>query len=266
MLGLAGFLGVVSLMVKRGGEQKQVQPKQRTVTNKMSLTRYYVNHGTTTISRRADGKPAFYIIINNVAKKQNIGTMMRSAAAFGAAGMFVVGKKKSTTMFGSFGTQKHVRVAYFDKLQEAIEHCKSIGLVVWGVEIDSRAVSIVKQPFTGSVAFLMGNEGHGLSEKERKFIDRYVYIPHHGNGTASLNVTVASSIIFQHYATWAGYDEIVFEGQKMVVDPPKVKTEPDANDLQIRAERKAKQETQEETVDNVAGMFGGNGSASTGDY
>ena len=30
---------------------------------------------------------------------------------------------------------------------------------------------------------------------------------HPGNGTASLNVTVAGSIILHHFASWAGYKE-----------------------------------------------------------
>ena len=253
VLGVAGFIGVTAILVKRCRTSTRPPAKQTTASTPL---RFHLNHQTTVTSARSDGKPAFYIIIHNVAKKQNIGTMMRSAAAFGAAGMFVVGRKKSTTMFGSFGTNKHVKVAYFDKLQEAVDHAKTLGCVIWGVEIDSRAVSIVKHPFHGSVAFLMGNEGHGLTDKERQVVDRYVYIPHYGNGTASLNVTVASSIIFQHYATWAGYDEREFAGQKMVVDAPDVKLSPDANDLQLRAGRKARHDVQETSVENVGSMFG----------
>lgn len=215
--------------------------------------------------RRPDGKPAYYIIINNVSKKANIGTMMRSAAAFGCSGMLVVGRKKTTTLFGSFGTSKHISVSYFDKLRHAVAHAKSMGCVIWGVEIDVKAVSIVSHPFQGPAAFLMGNEGHGLTEHERKVIDRYVYIPHHGNGTASLNVTVASSIIFQHYATWAGYEERVFEGQKMVVDPPTVKLAPDAADLKVRAKRQAKREDHV-PMENVSSMFVEQGNDGGGDY
>ena len=265
----AGFIGATVLMVKRTAATNAGAAKTKAERTRL----WHAANGTSerspppvTATARADGKPAFYIIINNVTKRQNIGTMMRSAAAFGAAGMFVVGRKKSTTMFGSFGTQKHVKVTYFDKLHEAVTHAKRMGCVIWGVEIDSQAVSVVAHPFRGPVAFLMGNEGHGLTVHERKVIDKYVYIPHYGNGTASLNVTVASSIIFQHYATWAGYDEREFEGQKMVVDPPKLKVQPDADDLIVRAQRKAKQESREASMDHVGGMFGGSGDGASGDY
>lgn len=269
----AGFIGATVLMVKRTAATNAGAAKNGTASKAERTRLWHAANGTSerspppvTATARADGKPAFYIIINNVTKRQNIGTMMRSAAAFGAAGMFVVGRKKSTTMFGSFGTQKHVKVTYFDKLHEAVTHAKRMGCVIWGVEIDSQAVSVVAHPFRGPVAFLMGNEGHGLTVHERKVIDKYVYIPHYGNGTASLNVTVASSIIFQHYATWAGYDEREFEGQKMVVDPPKLKVQPDADDLIVRAQRKAKQESREASMDHVGGMFGGSGDGASGDY
>ena len=127
----AGFIGATVLMVKRTAATNAGAAKTKAERTRL----WHAANGTSerspppvTATARADGKPAFYIIINNVTKRQNIGTMMRSAAAFGAAGMFVVGRKKSTTMFGSFGTQKHVKVTYFDKLHEAVTHAKRMCL------------------------------------------------------------------------------------------------------------------------------------------
>jgi hypothetical protein len=53
-----------------------------------------------------------------------------------------------------------------------------------------------------------------------------VYIPQHGPGTASLNVTVAASIVLHHFATWAGYQEREREGAKFVVAPRPQRTTP----------------------------------------
>ena len=49
--------------------------------------------------------------------------------------------------------------------------------------------------------------------------DQFVYIPHYGNGTASLNVAVAASIVFHHFAMWAKYAERERKGNKFVVTP-----------------------------------------------
>mmetsp|Transcript_2533 Transcript_2533/g.8632 ORF Transcript_2533/g.8632 Transcript_2533/m.8632 type:complete len:106 (-) Transcript_2533:1153-1470(-) len=47
--------------------------------------------------------------------------------------------------------------------------------------------------------------------------DGFVYIPQHGCGTASLNVTVAGSIVLHHFALWAKYAETEREGYKYVL-------------------------------------------------
>ncbi len=60
-------------------------------------------------------------------------------------------------------------------------------------------------------------QGQGLSEKQIALCDSFVYIPQYGDGTASLNVTVATSIVLQHFAVWAGYQEHQRQGQKFVV-------------------------------------------------
>jgi hypothetical protein len=61
------------------------------------------------------------------------------------------------------------------------------------------------------------SQGQGLSAKQMRLCDGFVYIPQHGAGTASLNVTVAASIILHHFALWAGLPERGREGAKFVV-------------------------------------------------
>uniref|UniRef100_J3MKP9 tRNA/rRNA methyltransferase SpoU type domain-containing protein n=1 Tax=Oryza brachyantha TaxID=4533 RepID=J3MKP9_ORYBR len=58
---------------------------------------------------------------------------------------------------------------------------------------------VTAHPFRRSTAFLFGNEGTGLSENECAMCDFFVYIPQYGGGTASLNVTVAASIVLHHF-------------------------------------------------------------------
>lgn len=46
----------------------------------------------------------------------------------------------------------------------------------------------------------MDVQGSGLSDKEMEICDSFVYIPQNGPGTASLNVTVAASIVLHQFA------------------------------------------------------------------
>ena len=199
--------------------------------------------------------PHYYVLINNVAKKTNVGNMMRSACAFNAKGMLVVGRKKSVSFFGSKGTKSFVPLLYFDSMDEACGYARNDGCSICGVEILDQSKNVVSHPFSGPTCFIMGNEGVGLMESEKAFCDFFVYIPHFGNGTASLNVTVAASIVFHHFATYAKYSERKRSGQKFVVaDKPVLDQNNTAYAQKVKMERlRAKEAAAGDAVDMSTG-------------
>ena len=69
-------------------------------------------------------------------------------------------------------------------------------------------------------------QGTGLSQHQLELCDSFVYIPQHGQGTASLNVTVAASIVLHQFAVWAGYPESSRHGAKYDVAPNPPRTAP----------------------------------------
>ena len=81
------------------------------------------------------------------------------------------------------------------------------GARILGVEIAPSAVSVATLPFSGPTAFILGNEGSGMSAAQCAVCDGFVYIPQHGPGTASLNVAVAAGIVLHRFAEWACYAE-----------------------------------------------------------
>ncbi|XP_076927526.1 uncharacterized protein LOC143591100 [Bidens hawaiensis] len=158
-----------------------------------------------------------YVVIHNIAKRHNVGTLARSATAFGVCEVILVGRRDFNS-FGSHGSTSHIRFRHFYSLSDARRFLKEDrDCDICGVEITHNAVSVTSHPFTKSTAFLLGNEGTGLSAKECEFCDYFVYIPQYGCGTASLNVTVAASIILHHFAVWAGFPERTRDGNKFVV-------------------------------------------------
>eukprot|EP00850_Spirogloea_muscicola_P002526 SM000009S23655 [mRNA] locus=s9:1278251:1281209:- [translate_table: standard] len=157
-----------------------------------------------------------YIVVHNVAKRHNIGTLARSATAFGVRELVVVGRRDFSA-FGAHGAAGHSvgerrltppPCVTAPALQEekACDIC--------GVEIADSALPVSSHSFRRSTAFILGNEGQGLMERELAICDFLVYIPQYGFGTASLNVTVAASIVIHHFA---GFVERQREGQKYVV-------------------------------------------------
>lgn len=122
-----------------------------------------------------------------------------------------------------------LKIVKFDKLHECIAHIKCIGgndndvaenenesssahhpVTILGVEIDESSLNLeYDDPFysisssSGGVAFMMGNEGSGMTTKQMSVCDGFIRISQHGGGTASLNVSVAAGIVLHRYFHWA---------------------------------------------------------------
>ncbi|KAL3701920.1 hypothetical protein R1sor_019942 [Riccia sorocarpa] len=192
-----------------------------------------------------------YVLVHNVAKRHNLGTIARSATAFGVMELILVGRKDFNA-FGSHGASLHVQFRHFHTLPEAALYLKAKNVDICGVEIVDGAKAVHKHPFTRSTCFLLGNEGTGLSKKEMEICDFFVYIPQCGAGTASLNVTVAGSIVLHHFAVWAGFEEREREGHKFVVAERPVRRTPrnvvgdDPNEVK---ERRRQQKAEEGSDD-----------------
>lgn len=158
-----------------------------------------------------------FVLAHNIAKRHNIGTMARSATAFGVSEFILVGRRDFNA-FGSHGSTSHVKFRHFHSLTEARTYLKEEkDCDICGVEIADGASPVNQHPFRKNTAFLLGNEGTGLSAKECEICDFFVYIPQYGCGTASLNVTVAASIVLHHFGVWAGFSERSRDGNKFVV-------------------------------------------------
>ena len=92
--------------------------------------------------------------------------IIRSANAFNINTVYLVGEKKLST-FGNQGTARTTNFINFSTLEDLREHCNERELDIIGIEIVENASSVWDMPFRRSSAFLMGNEGQGLSEKEK---------------------------------------------------------------------------------------------------
>ncbi len=158
--------------------------------------------------------PQSYLILFNISKKSNLGSIIRTANAFGVTEALIVGRR-SYQEYGAFGTSAHTKKRHFYTLDDACNFLQQRNCSICGVEIVTGAVPIQSHPFSGSTAFMLGNEGTGLSEKQLEVCRQFVYIPQFGSG-ASLNVNVATAIVLHHFADWAGVKENSFQDGKFI--------------------------------------------------
>jgi len=156
-----------------------------------------------------------YLFLFNVSKKSNFGFLIRTANAFGAE-IVLIGKKKYSSI-GAVGGTRRTPVQHFFSLPDGVAFVREMGCRVLGVEIMPEAKSICDDPFTGSTAFMIGNEGTGLEPWQAKLCDDFVYVPQYGTAV-SLNVNVATSICLHRFADWAGWPECPRQGNQFVSD------------------------------------------------
>ena len=146
-----------------------------------------------------------YLVLYNIMKQANFGFLLRTATAFGVAEIIIIGKR-AFEIGGACGTANRTPKRHFHKLPEAVEYLRQREVAICGVEISADAIPIQQCRFPNSTAFMVGNEGVGLTESQNQFCDFRVYIPQYG-AVESINVNVAAGIVLHHFAIRAGHIE-----------------------------------------------------------
>jgi len=127
----------------------------------------------------------------------NMGTIIRSCAAFGIGGV-VVGPESANpfspkTARASAGAVMHVPLCEEKNLDSLLEILRTSGYsTFWTGGSGSKTCQELEK--TGPAAFFIGSEGSGFSEHERELIGSGIRIPMPGK-IESLNAGVAASII-----------------------------------------------------------------------
>ena len=137
------------------------------------------------------------LLLESVRDPGNLGTIIRSAAAFGVA-QIVLSRDcadlyHSRVLRAAMGTLFHTRVIVTDDLAAAIAVLRGSG-DVYAAALDAKAVRLGECAFGAQDAVVVGNEGHGLSQRVLDACSRKLYIPM-AEGVESLNAGVAASVL-----------------------------------------------------------------------
>ena len=132
------------------------------------------------VSAAADEENALVVLLDHVEDPQNLGSVLRTACAAGAAG-------------ASAGGAEHLRVAKVVNLVRAMEELKDAGFWITGLDMGEGARPYDEVDFKGKAALVVGAEGAGLSRLVRTKCDFIAELPMPG-GFESLNAGVAAGI------------------------------------------------------------------------
>lgn len=70
-----------------------------------------------------------YVVVHNIAKRHNVGTLARSATALGVSELILVGRRDFNS-FGSHGSTSHLRFRHFHSLLDARHFLKVLCLLL----------------------------------------------------------------------------------------------------------------------------------------
>ena len=154
----------------------------------------------------AAGDARLVVVLENICDAQNVGVIVRNAAAFGAD-LAVLGGccdpfyRRAVRV--SVGNVFRLPVYQTDNLVADLpELRRRLGLELIAADVAAGATSLDQAPRPPRVALLFGGEGHGLSPAVLEICDQRVVIPM-APGSDSVNVAVASGIFLHAYSASA---------------------------------------------------------------
>ncbi len=134
----------------------------------------------------------FHVAIENWQHDLNIGTIVRTANAFLAAEVHIVGKKKWNRR-GAMVTDRYQHVRHHPEPQDLAAFAVEHQLTLVGIDNLPGSTPLDDRPLPRECVLVFGQEGPGLSEVMKSYLDQCRSIPQFGS-TRSINAGVAAGI------------------------------------------------------------------------
>lgn len=134
----------------------------------------------------------FHVAIENFGHDLNIGTVVRTANAFLAAEVHIVGRRRWNRR-GAMVTDRYQHVRHHAAVEDLAAWATGEGLPIVAVDNGPGAVPIESTSLPRRCVLLFGQEGPGLTSQARAVAARTVSIAQFGS-TRSINAGVAAGI------------------------------------------------------------------------
>ncbi len=139
----------------------------------------------------------FHVAIENFQHDMNIGTVVRTANAFAAQAVHIVGRKRWNRR-GAMVTDRYQHVMHHPDVAALGEFARTAGLAIVAVDNTPGSVRVEDTELPRNSLLLFGQEGPGLSEAAHEVAELVVSIAQFGS-TRSINAGVAAGIVMH---TW----------------------------------------------------------------
>ena len=147
------------------------------------------------LDRRGSG---LEIAIENTERDFNMGTIVRSANAFGVRHVHVIGRRQWNKR-GAMATDKYLHVHYYTSVSEFVMVMKERGREIIAVDNIAGSVPLGSAVLPKNAVLIFGQEGPGISSELSAVAEKIVAIEQFGS-TRSINVGVAAGIVMYVWA------------------------------------------------------------------
>jgi tRNA G18 (ribose-2'-O)-methylase SpoU len=144
----------------------------------------------------------FAVAIENWQHDLNIGSIVRTANAFAAESVHVVGRRRWNRR-GAMVTDRYQHVMHHPDVGGFVAAMRAEGKPIVAVDNVDGAVPLEAFPMPERCVLLFGQEGPGISDEARAAADALVEIPQFGS-TRSINAGAAAAIVMHEWIRrWA---------------------------------------------------------------
>lgn len=140
---------------------------------------------------------SFHVAIENFQHDHNIGTVVRTANAFAAAAVHIVGRRRWNRR-GAMVTDRYQHVHHHGDVGALATFAAEQGLTVVAVDNTPGAVPLESADLPRECVLLFGQEGPGLSAEAKEAASLVVSIAQFGS-TRSINAGVAAGIVMHSW-------------------------------------------------------------------
>lgn len=150
-----------------------------------------------TLSRMLETAAPLLMILESIQDPGNLGTIIRTGEGAGVTGVIIAGQTvdlyNPKTIRATMGSVFRVPFLFADNLQEVVRTLRERGIRTYAAHLEGERY-YDSFSFLGGTAFLIGNEGNGLSRESAELAEERIRIPMEGR-VESLNAAVAASLL-----------------------------------------------------------------------
>lgn len=138
----------------------------------------------------------FLLILENLQDPGNLGTILRTGEGAGITGIIMsrdtVDIYNPKVIRSTMGSIYRVPFVYVEDLKDTMRQLKKYHITSYAAHLKGK--NVYEKDFRTACAFLIGNEGNGLTEEISSIAEQHIRIPM-GGQLESLNAAVAAAVL-----------------------------------------------------------------------